>query len=109
MDKMTGIFRTELTNVVQNIEKTLNELNSDNIQLRKQLVEVRQVAEQNACKVTELETKIDLVKRHSVANEQHSRNMKMRIFEMKQVRGENRKTIITEMIEDELAKRCTNR
>ncbi len=76
----------------------MNELNSDNIQLRKQLVEVRQVAEQNACKVTELETKLDLVKRHRVANEQHSRNMKMRIFGMKQVRGENSKTIITEMI-----------
>ena len=38
---MTGIFRSELSNAVQEIEKTLNELNSDNMQLRKELVEIK--------------------------------------------------------------------
>ena len=66
MVEMTGIFITELTSAVQNIEKTLNELNSDNIQLRKELVEVRQVAEQNASKVIDLERKL-LVKMNSIA------------------------------------------
>ena len=70
MDEMTGIFRSEPSNAVQEIEKTLNELNSDNMQLRKELVEIKQVAEENANKVNELKVKLDLVKRHSVENEQ---------------------------------------
>ena len=69
MDEMTGIFSSELSNAVQEIEKTLNELNADNMQLRKELVEIKQVAEENTNKVNKLKVKLDLVKRHSVENE----------------------------------------
>ena len=72
MDEMTGIFRCELSNAVQAIEKTLIELNADNVKLRKELVEVKQVAEENATKVSELKVQLDLVKRHSVENEQYT-------------------------------------
>ena len=105
MDEMTGIFRSELSNAVQEIEKTLNELNSDNMQLRKELVEIKQVAEENTNKVNKLKVKLDLVKLHSVENEQYSRKSNMRVFGMKQVRGEDCKTIITQMLQNRLGQK----
>ena len=68
------------------------------MQLQKELVEVRQVAEQNA-------TKLDLVKRHTIENKQYSRKTNMRMFGISQVRGENGKTIVTEMLEKKLGKK----
>ena len=105
MDEMTGIFRCELSNAVQAIEKTLNALNADNVKLRKELVEVKQVAEENATKVNKLKVQLDLVKRHSVENEQYSRKSNMRVFGVKQVRGEDCKTIVTEMLQNKLGKK----
>ena len=64
------------------------------MKLHKELVEIRQVAEKNATKVNELKVQLDLVKCHSVENEQYSRKSNVRIFGMKEVRGEDCKTII---------------
>ena len=81
------------------------------MQLRKELVEIKQVAKENANKVNELKVKLDLVKRHSVENEQYSRKSNMRVFGMKQVRGEDCKTIITQMLQNRLGQKvvCAHR
>ena len=75
------------------------------MQLRKELVEIKQVAEENANKVNELKVKLDLVKLHSVENEQYSRKSNMRVFGMKQVRGEDCKTIITQILQNRLGQK----
>ena len=108
LDSVVGELRTEFTNTVKVLEASFDKLKTENDELREELKVIKTEVNNNNTKLAKLETKLQEVQGHSIANEQYSRKRNVRIFGLREETGGNCVCKVFDLVTTKLGRKLTD-
>ena len=89
-------------------EASFDKLKTENDELREELKVIKTEVDNNNTKLAKLETKLQEVQGHAIANEQYSRKRNVRIFGLREETGENCVCKVFDLVTTKLGRKLTD-
>ena len=93
---------------VKVLEASFDKLKTENDELREELKVIKTEVDNNNTKLAKLETKLQEVQGHYIANEQYSRKRNVRIFGLREETGENCVCKVFDLVTTKLGRKLTD-